>query len=209
MSLGTPLTPALLSLASMPPSINFRRGSIQESLTTIRRGGFSGEDISAVQTVVLRPCNASEMKRMVSMTTSLPTKSPVHATRTRFFPSMSKITVSSKPIRQSGAHERPTKILKNSSGFWLISMGAVERDPPLSKNVRIMWCPKNHRQGAECRPSCAYKSSAVFPAASMYELFTVFGVLLIFISPMALTSLQSNCFKALATSAGRRTRSGF
>ena len=91
----------------------------------------------------------------------------------------------------------------------VISMGAVERDPPLSKNIRITWCPKNCRQGVECRTSCAYKSSTVFPAASIHKLFTVFGVLLIFISPMALTSLQSNHFEALATSAGRRTRSGF
>jgi len=43
----------------------------------------------------------------------------------------------------------------------------------------------------------------------MYELFMVFGDLLIFISSTALTSLQSNGFDELATSAGRRIRSGF
>ena len=41
-SLGTPLMPASLSFASMPPSINFHRGLIQESLTTIWWGSHWG-----------------------------------------------------------------------------------------------------------------------------------------------------------------------
>ena len=153
MSLGKPLTPALLSLASILPSVNFRRGSIQESLTTIWQGGLSREYICAPHMVVLHLCNASEIKRRLSTTTSLPTKAPIHTTRTHFFPSTCKITVSSNPISQSGARERPIKICKNSSGYSLISIGAVERDPPLSKNVKKMWWPNNHTHGAECRPS--------------------------------------------------------
>ena len=101
MSFGTPLTPALLSLASIVPSVNFRRGSIQESLTTIWRGGFPGECICAPHTIVPHPCIASEIKRRLSTITSLPTKAPVHATRKRFLPSACEITVSSNPISQS------------------------------------------------------------------------------------------------------------
>ena len=214
MSLGTPSTPALLSLARIPPLVNFHKGSIQESLTTILWGKVGrcdsgeGAHIDAAQTVVPRPCRASEMKMSWSRMTSVTSEFPSHATNMCFLPSLSQNIVSSNPICPGGARERPTRICKNSLGHVWISMGAVEGEPPLSKNVRTILCPNIQRQGAECLPSWAYKSSAVFPATSVYDCFMVFVDFWAFISPTTLMSLQSSCFD-LTTSDGTRTRSGF
>ena len=209
MSLGTPSTPASLSFAIMLPLVNFHRGLIQESFTTIHRGieaDPSRVDINlAAHTVVLHPCKASEMKRSLSRTTSFPRSS--NATTTCFLPSLSQSMVSSNPIRDGGTHEIPIKICKNSSGYLLISIDTVERDPPLSKNVKTMQSPNIRREEAECLPSWVYRSSAVFPATSVYDCFTVLAVFHFFISPTMLTSLQSRGFFAAST--GTSARSGF
>ena len=146
--------------------------------------------------------------KMSWFSTTSASEFPFHATNKCFLPSLPQKTVSSNPIRPGGAHERPTKIRKNSSGYLWILMGAVEREPSLSKNVRTILCPNIRRQGAECLPSWAYKSSAVFLATSVYDCFMVFVDFWAFISPTTLMSLQSSCFD-LATSGGTRTRSGF
>ena len=144
MSRGMPFTFASLSLANRLPSMNFYRGSIHKSLTMTHCCGFWNMEsfIKAAQTVVLQPCNTSEIKISCSKNKSglsllLPSLA-FHATNALFFSQLSQNTIFLNPMSAIEAVETPSRIYSKTSGVSWISNATVETDPPQLKNMRII-----------------------------------------------------------------------